>query len=81
MQYLLPFHCKHGCLVVPHWIGFLTIEDGTVRLSRNVGKEMVRNSLEKRSSRVVRAGILKSHISCLVLKRRSVFTARYELNV
>jgi hypothetical protein len=42
---------------------------------------MARNSPEERSSHVVRAGILKSHISSLVLKRRSVFTARYELNV
>jgi hypothetical protein len=39
----------------PTILGFLTLEDGTDRLSRNVGKDLLyllRNSPEKRSSQI-----------------------------
>jgi len=43
----------------------LTPEDGADRLSRNVGKKLLRNNPEERSSHLLRGGSLKSHILLL----------------
>jgi len=48
------------------FLGFLALEDGTDRLSRNVGTELsytLRNIPEMRRSYLYRGGSLKSHIS------------------
>jgi len=51
-----------------NWIEFLNPEDGTDRLSRNVGKKsplLAANNSEERSSQLLRSGILKSRMHCI----------------